>query len=206
MCEGFMKKVLLIFLLAVCQFATRGGVPPCCSTNGPASGKVTDKSLYQVQTEWTSDFGKAMKLEKLRGKPQVVAMFFTTCEFACPVLVYDVRRIEKELPENVRTNVGFVLVSFDSERDTVEVLHAYREKLELDKERWVLLRGEPEDVLELSALLGVKFKKDQRGQFAHSNLISILNAEGEVVHQQVGLNMSPETSARVIRRLVEKKK
>jgi protein SCO1/2 len=167
---------------------------------------VTDKSLYQVQTEWTSDFGKSMKLEKLRGKPQVIALFFTSCEFACPVLVHDVRRIEKELPENVRTNVGFVLVSFDSERDKPEVLHSYREKLGLDSERWVLLRGESDDVVELSALLGVKFKKDQRGQFAHSNLITILNAEGEVVHQQVGLNVAPEASANVIQKLVKASK
>jgi len=36
-------------------------------------------------------------------------------------------------------------------------------------------------------LLGVKFKQDARGQFAHSNLITVLNAKGEIVHQRSGL-------------------
>jgi len=185
-----MKFVLLCLLLCVSTIAT----PPCCSTNKLGAGKVTDKSLYQAETEWTSDFGKKMKLDRLRGKPQVIAMFFTSCEYACPVLVHDVRRIEAALPENLRTNVGFVLVTFDTERDTVEALHAYREKLSLDPDRWVLLRGGNDDVFELSALLGVKFKKDQRGQFAHSNIITVLNPEGEIIHQQIGLNQNPAAS------------
>jgi protein SCO1/2 len=189
-----MKRLLLTLLLCVSTFA----VPPCCSTNKIEAGKVTDKSLYQVETEWTSDFGKKMKLDRLRGKPQVIAMFFTSCEYACPVLVHDVRRIEAALPENIRTNVGFVLVTFDTEQDTVETLHAYREKLNLDADRWVLLRGGTDDVFELSALLGVKFKKDQRGQFAHSNIISILNSEGEIVYQQIGLNQDPAASVKAL--------
>src|SRR5947207_3143536 len=97
-------KFLLIFLFCF----TANAAPPCCSTNLFQAGSVTDKSLYQVETEWTSDFGKKIKLDRLRGKPQVIAMFFTSCEFACPVLVHDVRRIEAALPENLRTNIGFV--------------------------------------------------------------------------------------------------
>jgi protein SCO1/2 len=195
-----MKFLLLSLLLCVSTIAD----PPCCSTNKIEAGKVTDKSLYQVETEWTSDFGKKMKLERLHGKPQVIAMFFTSCEYACPVLVHDVRRIEGVLPENLRTNVGFVLVTFDTERDTVEALHAYREKLNLDSDRWVLLRGGNEDVFELSALLGVKFKKDQRGQFAHSNIITILNPEGEIIHQQIGLNQDPAASIKKLETSLKK--
>ena len=36
-------------------------------------------------------------------------------------------------------------------------------------------------------LLGVKYKQDARGQFAHSNLMTVLNAEGEITHQRAGL-------------------
>ena len=52
----------------------------------------------------------------------------------------------------------------------------------LSAESWTLLHGEPDDVLELAALLGLKFKEDANGQFAHSNVITILNAQGEIVH------------------------
>jgi len=189
-----MKTLLLSLLLCASTVAA----PPCCSTNKVEAGKVTDKSIYQVETEWTSDFGKKIKLENLRGKPQVIAMFFSSCEYACPVLVHDVRRIEAALSEGLRTSVGFVLVTFDVERDTVETLHAYREKLKLNDDRWLLLRGESEDIFELGALLGVKFKKNQRGEFAHSNIITILNPNGEIIHQQIGLNQDPSASVKAL--------
>jgi hypothetical protein len=53
--------------------------------------------------------------------------------------------------------VGFALVSFDSKRDTPAALADYRRARKLPAERWALLRGRPDDVLELAALLGIKF-------------------------------------------------
>jgi protein SCO1/2 len=58
----------------------------------------------------------------------------------------------------------------------------------LNAPNWTLLRGAPDDVLELGALLGINYKKDLRGQFAHSNVITVLNPGGEIVRQIVGLN------------------
>ena len=49
------------------------------------------------------------------------------------------------------------------------------------------MRGEPDDVQELAALLGVKYQEAADSQFAHSNVITLLNAEGEIVRQQIGL-------------------
>jgi hypothetical protein len=34
----------------------------------------------------------------------------------------------------------------------------------------------------------VNYTADSRGQFAHSNVITLLNAEGEIAFQQIGLN------------------
>ncbi len=99
------------------------------------------------------------------------------------------QRIEAALPENLRTNTGFLLISFDSERDTPAALKVYRAKRELSNQNWTLLRGEPDDVRELAALLGVIYKRDANGDFAHSNVITLLNAEGEIVFQQPGLNL-----------------
>lgn len=133
-----------------------------------------------------------MKLGALHGKPQVVAMFFASCQFTCPLTVNDLKKIEAALPENLRTNVGFTLVSFDSTRDTPAVLHAYRASHDLNGANWTLLRGEPDDVRELAALLGVIYKQDAKGDFAHSNLITVLNAEGEIIFQQPGINLPPD--------------
>ncbi|HAO77420.1 MAG TPA: hypothetical protein DCQ92_00315 [Verrucomicrobia subdivision 3 bacterium] len=166
-------------------------LPPCCRPLA-AQTNYTDKSLFQLDSVWTSDAGRRVKLGVLRGRPQVVAMFFASCQFTCPLTVSDMQRIEVALPENLRTNTGFLLISFDSERDTPTALKVYRAKRELSNQNWTLLRGEPDNVRELAALIGVIFRKDANGDFAHSNVITVLNAEGEIVYQQPGLNLPPD--------------
>ncbi len=196
---GFLASLLVICILGSAfvnrALGSESGIPlanpPACCVKETAPGKpLSDRSVYQLDSSWTNDMGTALKLASLRGKPQILTMFFASCEYACPLLVHDMRRIEAALPENIRTNVGFILVSFDSERDTPEALATYRKGRQLPA-NWTLLRGAPDDVLEIGALLGVKFKKDFRGQFAHSNVITLLDPAGEMVMQQVGLNRDP---------------
>jgi protein SCO1/2 len=172
----------------------------CCARE-IQKGKISDKSLYQVDSTWTTDAGKQMTLSSLAGRPQVVTMFFTSCEYACPILANDMKKLEAALPDAIRTNVGFVLVTFDSERDTPNALAKYRKARSIP-EHWTLLTAGPDDILELAALLGVKFKKDTRGQFAHSNLITVLNSEGEIATQQVGLNRDPLETAKLLKELL----
>jgi protein SCO1/2 len=188
-----MKHLLFCAMFGVLSLAevsaaevTPSAKPPCCREPLPL-GPYTDQSLYQLESKWTSDVGKELKLGVLRGRPQVLLMFFAQCEYACPRLVHNVRVLEKAMPAELRDKVDFLLVSFDSERDTPEALRAYREKDKLEISRWTLLRGAADDVRELSALLGINYVKDARGQFAHSNVITVLNADGEIVYQHQGL-------------------
>lgn len=55
-----------------------------------------------------------------------------------------------------------------------------------------VLRGKPDDAQELAALLGVIYRQDAKGDFAHSNLITVLNVEGEIMRQQPGINLPPD--------------
>lgn len=171
--------------------------PPCCR-KPLDSGTASDRSLYLLESDWTSDVGRRIRLGQLRGRPQVVALFFTRCEYACPILVHDMKRIEEALPPESRAQVDFLLVSMDSERDDPASLAEFRRRNELGTAHWTLLTGAAEDVRELAALLGVSYQKDARGQFAHSNLLTVLNLEGEVVHQLKGLNQSIDEAVRLI--------
>ena len=188
-----MRFSLTIFLLAAAAFAgdpptptANDAKPPCCRV-ALDLGKPTDQSLYLLDSTWTSDVGRQIKLGALRGRPQIVALFFTHCEYACPILVGELKAIEGRLPAEVLGKVDFLLVSIDSKRDTPAELAAFREKRQLARERWTLLRGGADDMRELAALLGVNYAEDSRGQFAHTNLITLLNAEGEIAFQHAGL-------------------
>lgn len=166
----------------------------------PAPAAVSEKSLYQLDVTWTNDSKLPIQLSSLHGRPQVVTMFFAQCQYACPLLVYKMQQLEAALSPNIRTNIGFTLASFDSKRDTSEALRAYREQHKLG-EHWTLLRGSPDQVLELAALLGVKFKETVQGQFEHSNLITVLNANGEIVYQESGLNLQTAGLVRQLEKL-----
>jgi len=164
-----------------------GAAADCCCPAPAAAPAVSSRSLYQLDATWTTDAGQPYRLAELRGRPVVLAMFFSSCGYACPRIVSDMTRIRETLPVAVRNRARFVLVSFDDVRDTVPLLHAYREQHALPSGSWVLLRGGPDDVRELAAVLGVKYKRDGAGMFQHSNLITVLNPEGEIVHQRAGL-------------------
>lgn len=175
--------------------ATTDTPAPCCPTDAanesgdgrelPPAGFTRD-SLYQLDATYTTDSGGKFTLAQLRGRPVLLAMFFASCNFACPLLVADLTRLQGSLPAAVRDEVAIVLVSFDVARDTPEVLRKYRDDRLLGAQ-WTLLHGDDDAVAELAALLGVKYKQEADGQFAHSNLITVLNPEGEIVHQRAGL-------------------
>ncbi|MEW6157170.1 MAG: SCO family protein [Verrucomicrobiota bacterium] len=201
---GAMAGLLLSAGLGGCRFESKTEeAAACCKTAEPAAA-FSDQSLYLLDSTWTNDAGHAVRLSNFQGRVQVLTMFFANCSYACPILVHDMQRIEDALPAEIRSKVQFVLVSFDTERDTPSTLKKYRELRQLPGESWSLLTGKPDDVLELAALLGVNFKQEASGQFAHSNIITILNGKGEIVHQQIGLNEDRQASVEAIRREIAK--
>jgi protein SCO1/2 len=111
--------------------------------------------------------------------------------------VHDIQAIRDALPAEARAKARFVLVSFDTERDTPAALRAYRAKLGLD-DHWTLLRGSADDVQELAMLLGVKYRREASGDYSHSNLITVLNREGEIAHQREGLRGEIAPTAQAI--------
>lgn len=170
---------------------TKGALPPCCRKPSPSTG-FSDQSIYLLDSQWTADTGKTVQLGALKGRPQLVAMFFASCEYACPILVQEMKQLHRRLPEDLQDRVDLLLVSFDTERDTPEKLAAYRKRNQLPVKNWSILTGQADAVLELSAVLGVQYAKMPDGQFSHSNLITLLNAEGEVVAQFSGLDFSDD--------------
>ena len=198
------SAVIVLVALTVALVGCAAHSKPACCAKPEAAAAVTDKSIYQTDANWTTDAQKQIKLRDLGGRPRVVVMFFANCQFACPILVLDLKHIEAALPPDARARVGFTLVSFDTRRDTPAMLAQYRRTHELAADRWTLLHGQAVDVLELAMLLGLKFKEDANGQFAHSNIITILNAQGEIVHQQIGLNQDIKESVRLLQQLTAK--
>jgi protein SCO1/2 len=197
-------KIGYLFLTVFCASMSDGAetaaspkvIDDCCAVTLD-TGPLSSHSLYQTEVGFTNDCGESFNLVALRGRPVVLTMFFASCSHACPMLVTVMQQMRDALPADLANPPVFVLISFDVERDTPEVLAQFRASRLLD-DRWEVLHGDNDAVRELAALLGVKYQAEAGGGFSHSNVISILNSEGEVVHQRMGLMGSTDEAQRVL--------
>jgi protein SCO1 len=163
------------------------------------AAEPADFSIYHARSVWTDQLGERRPLDSLSGRVQVVGMVYTSCAYACPRMILDMKRIEGELGGDA--DVGFVLVSIDPARDTPGRLAEYARGARLEPDRWSLLHGDDGDILELAALLGVQYRRMAIGEFVHSNFLTVLDAQGQVVHRQMGLGADPKGTLEVIRSL-----
>jgi len=145
------------------------------------------ESLYQLPSVWTTDAGSRLKLEQLKGGPRVLAMMFTHCPSLCPTLVRDLKALDAAMPAKTRATTKYVLVTIDPDHDDATALHEFRTHMGLDPRRFLLLRGNAHDTQELAAVLGFNYGKGDGRNYTHSNLVTVLDGQGEIVHQQIGL-------------------
>jgi len=147
------------------------------------ASEPSERSIYQLDSPWVEDNGRKMQLDALEGDMQFLALIYTTCTGVCPVTVKSMQMFSRNMPADIKGKIRFLLVTVDPEHDTLAILRDYRRDMKLDR-HWKLLRGSPEDVRELAAVLGFNYEQIESGQFAHSNLVTILDRRGEIVHQQ----------------------
>ncbi len=163
----------------------------------PERFEPSAESVFLVDAPWTTHRGENITLADFHGQPVLMSMVFTRCAYACPMLVSDMRKIAAELPDELQRELQLVLVTIDPKRDTPEVLASYADAHRMS-DRWTLLHGREADIRTLAALQGIRYKEGSDGQFSHSNMITLLNAEGEIVEQQTGLNVAPERMAAAV--------
>lgn len=195
-----------LFALAACQAAPEEdapGAPQATSAHATTPDRpLPDASIYLATATWTDQQGREARLADLRGQPVVLSMIYTRCGYACPTLVRDMQRIEERLPEKLRAEVHYVLISMDPAHDTPETLAQFAQTHRLAGGRWTLLTGHPADVRFLAALLGVRYQQEASGGISHTNQITVLDAEGAIAYQQKGLQADPTASAEALQALL----
>lgn len=155
-----------------------------------SSSTLTGKSLYNISSQWRTSDNKSVQLSSLKGSPRLLTMLYTSCSSACPMLVDKMKGVSKSLPQAERSKLQMTILSFDPKRDTPEGLMKFAAKQNLDLSTWTLLSPKSEaDSNELAGVLGVQFKKI-KDDYVHSNIIFLLNENGELVASDEGLTQA----------------
>lgn len=100
----------------------------CGRSELPDLGVVPDFSLTERSEH-------PVTATDLTGSVWVVNFFFTSCPDVCPTLSRQMARLQRELPAE-RTDVRFLSIAVDPERDTPARLRTYADELSATPQWW----------------------------------------------------------------------
>lgn len=149
-----------------------------------AGGSCADwpsDSLYHLQATFSDQQDRRFALGDLQGQPTLVAMFYTSCQYICPLMIEGIVQAEKSLQPAQRERLRIVMVSFDPKHDDTAALARTAASKRLDPSRWRLVRTEPGQVRQLAALLGVRYRELADGGFNHTGEVNLLDRDGRVL-------------------------
>lgn len=147
-------------------------------------------SIFHLTSTWQNRHSQSLQLNDLRGKTLVVVMIYSSCKAACPLLIADMKKIEKQIKPDLLKKTSLVLVSIDPQTDTPQHLDSFARKGNMDADHWVFLRSNEAATQEFANVLSMKYKKISPIDFSHSNIISVFNNDGELVMQEEGTGIN----------------
>ena len=153
---------------------------------------LSQHPIYDLEVEMIDLHGATIGLDVWRGPPTIVAMFYASCPVACPRLMREILEIEASLPHEQRDSLRVLMVSFDASNDTPAVLTELAATHKVDLTRWQLAAAPEARARELAAVLGVKYRTLDDGQFFHTSVITLIDGAGRPLARVEGLGRSTE--------------
>ncbi len=130
---------------------------------------AADQRQLAADSLWTDDRGASIPMDALfSGTDLVIVDFmFTSCQHSCPLATAHLRRLYQALGPRVGSEVKFVSLSIDPEKDTSEALRAYKARFHLGAD-WGFYRGDLAAVMKLQEELLTKAReKDPQLRWQH---------------------------------------
>ncbi len=172
------------------------------ASDASAAGKTAPlpaDSLYQLSLPLTDQDGHTANWGTRRGKPQLVAMFYTSCQYICPLIVDSGKAIERQLDAKQRNKLGILLISMDPQNDDPATLKTVVDKRKLDTSHWTLASPPKKDVRAVAGVLNIRYRELADGSFNHSSALVLLDADGRILArtEKMGSDPDPEFVAEV---------
>jgi protein SCO1/2 len=171
----------------------------CLVLVGPrdaANSTVRESSLPKIalapEFALTSQDGAQVRLADFRGKVVAVTFIFTRCTATCPVLTPMMSFVQDRLGDDFASKIAFVSITVDPERDTPEVLKDYAQAFGANLAGWSFLTGNPQAIHDVTRRYGVFAEKNAAGDVDHTFLTSIIDQDGILRVQYLGVRFDPE--------------
>jgi protein SCO1/2 len=153
----------------------------------------------------TSQDGKRIALQELRGKVLAITFIFASCVDTCPLLTAKMAGIQHRLGADFGSKVFFVSITVDPERDTPAVLKRYSEAFKANYAGWAFLTGTPAEIRNVTKSYGIYHKKTPRGDVDHTFLTSLVDRSGTLRVQYMGVKFDPDEMLRDLQSLMRER-
>jgi protein SCO1/2 len=150
----------------------------------------------------TTQDGKRLALKDLRGKALAITFIFASCADTCPLLTAKMASIQNRLGADFGKKVHFISITVDPERDTPAVLKRYAEGYKANLAGWAFLTGTSAEIREVAKRYGIYAKKTPRGDVDHTFLTSIVDRNGTLRVQYMGVKFDPDEMLRDLQSLL----
>ena len=157
-----------------------------------AAPPLPKDSIYQLDLPLTDSAGRTADWEQLRGKPRLVSMFYTSCQYICPLIVESGKAVERQLTPAQRAKLGVALISMDPARDTPAALKKVVGDRKIDASRWLLASPRSNDVRQVAAVLGIRYRQLADGEFNHTSALVLVDAQGRILARTEMLGSKPD--------------
>lgn len=117
--------------------------------------------------------------DDFRGAPVVMGFIYTHCPDICSFITANVSKVHNEMSDP--GNTQFILVTFDPNRDTPDVLKGYADAFDMDREPFQFLTGEPEVIDQLMRRVGVRTQESYSREVGDNERIYFLNHSDKIL-------------------------
>jgi protein SCO1 len=121
-----------------------------------------------------------------------VTFIYTLCVDTCPVLTPMMSFVQDQLGAEFGPKIAFVSITVDPERDTPEVLKEYAQSFGANLAGWYFLTGTSDAIRDVTRRYGVFASKSLNGDVDHTFLTSIIDQNGILRVQYLGVRFDPE--------------
>ena len=168
----------------------------CGATSAPAHEAKGDARLSKIgpapEFALTTQDGARLALRDLRGKVVAVTFIYTGCADTCPLLTAKMATLQARLGADFGPKVFFASVTVDPERDTPEVLKRYAATHGANPAGWAFLTGTTAEIRDIERRYGIFAKKGPRGDVDHTFLTSLIDRDGILRVQYLGVRFNAD--------------
>jgi protein SCO1/2 len=142
-------------------------------------------------------------LADFRNKVVVITFIYASCMDTCPLLTAKMAQVQDELGPNFGSKIAFVSITVDPERDTPDVLKKYAQNFGANLAGWAFLTSTPEGIREVTQRYGIYVRKSAGGDVDHTFLTSVIDPQGTLRVQYLGVRFDPEEFRRDLLSLLD---